>query len=98
MSKADWKSHGVLLAAPVSGSAIVLSILELAVVLGLETEDPVGYILQGLERHDLKLKPVGTDQWVEGEEAKRKAVHHLIESVGTQKLPLLFALGIVEPV
>ncbi len=89
------ESPTVVLASPTAGTGISIAWLEACLLRGLETEDPVSVALAEIHRRGIEIKK--GDEPVVGDAAQRNAVAGVLPEFKSNKLPILIALGVVEP-
>ena len=86
-----------MLASPVTGNGIVINRFEALLLLGLQRDDPVDWILEEMVRRDVHIRSRESEQVVEGSDKEREAVETVIRQFLEVKLPKLAYLGIVGP-
>lgn len=96
LNNADWNESVFALASPVTGSGIILSQLETAVLRGLQRTDAIGWVHQKLNEHSIKLRPRGNDEFITDAGEERKVLEEIFEKFVKHRLPKLAYLGVVQ--
>ncbi len=86
---------GIVLASPVTGSAVALELLEAVLVCGLRTRDPVQWAEHEIERRNLAIRSEADGKPIEGAEERHTALEHALEQFCRVRLRKLAYLGIV---